>query len=132
MNRYQLAELRSHLTTLTRTNAVHLFDRILELSGGEILRGVDRRNELLDRLVSRAATQSFGRLERVEDEWYVYAQRERIWRGCVQVRGCNAWVLYDDVTGRGIVSFARAEVPLPDWFFPLVRESLPGEQRALA
>ncbi len=132
MTKSQLAELRSLLTTLTRENAMYLFDRILELSDGALLRGVDRQSELLDHLVSRAATQSFGGPERVEGEWYVHVQRERIWRGSLQVRGCSAWVLYDEVSGRGVVSFARTEVPLPDWFFPIVRESLPGEGRALA
>jgi sulfur transfer complex TusBCD TusB component (DsrH family) len=132
MNKTQLAELRTLLTTLTRANAVDLFDRILELSDDALVRGVDRQNELLDRLVSRAATESFDGVERVEDGWYVCVQRERIWRGSLEIRGCNAWVLYDDVSGRGIVSFARPDVPLPDWFFPLERESLPGEGRALA
>ena len=61
-----------------------------------------------------------------------YSVRWGLWHDVVDIRGVRTWVLYEEVSGRGIAGFALPGVDPATWFYPLSREDLLSERSAVA
>jgi hypothetical protein len=135
MKKRDILELRRRLATITPATALSVWEYVLEeldCADDIIRRGVLAENETIDRLLSLTATRVFGRTTRVRGNEYFTLPRWGLWHGVFTVATCPTWLVYDDHSGRGLVSFALPHVDPRTWFMPLSREEPPDGHRALA
>jgi hypothetical protein len=133
MTKRKITELRRLLATATTSASAHdVWNRLIDAVNLDavILRGEAEPNDIIDRLLSRVATQVFGQMTVVRDSTYFV--RWGLWHDVVDIRGVRAWTLYEEVSGRGIVGFALPGVDPATWFHPLSRADLVSERSAVA
>lgn len=133
MTKREILEIRRRLATATTPSAAHeVWCHLLERINGDalILLGEEEPSELIDRMLSRVATQVFGSATPVRDSTYFV--RWGLWHAVIDIRGIRTWVIYEEVSGRGIAGFALPGVDPATWFHPLSREDLVSERSAVA
>jgi hypothetical protein len=130
MNKQQIQKIRRTLAKVDQTTAFDLFDELLVAVEDRLIRsGTPRESELIDRLVSVAATKAFGKSMRIGQPYF---EARGLWHTTFALEGCRVWLLYDEVAERGLAVFAQHERPLHEWFHVIARADLPTERHAVA